>query len=727
MANKISVLIDAVADKASNTVKSFRDRITEADGAVGKLKAGAGASFEFIRQNAVGLATAAGGAIATFAVKAIGNFQSLALEVDKFAAATGQSAEEASRWVEVAGDIGVSTETVTSAFIKMEKAAADGGKSFADYGIEVAKAADGSVNVTETFLNAVTALQQIPDANARAEASTKLFGRGYAEIAELIDTSASDLRESLASVGDAKVIDEAEIAKAKEMRAAIDNLRDRLEAVALTVGEYLVPAAAAALAGIDKIGAALQAAGITDLLAYIRGEASATAGATTDLFAVLADGESTTADVANAFRDLVDAEQRATGATEAWGELWGSVQAGLSDGNARAALTADSVLDAFQRLAGESPEAAARVLEAMTAVVRAADAGNETAGKWQQSWGLSSDMLSTMYDILDDVETATRAKAAADEFAASALGDVGDAARSAGRDISEESKQQAIAERAIAAHTRNLDEHTAAKAESTRASEELGAATEAATAAATAAAQAYRDGINEAFASAASAVASFAEGAKQDLDAWQDELRNDAAAVVAWQQNLVEIAQRTSPEFASYLASLGPEFAKIVADMLGSSDELRESFDAWRVWAAVAGRDMASEFAKVSPAAKAAMSALPQEVETAVTAAADRVAGTGVQLGTRWGTEVSAGFTAAMAAGVSEPVDALIDKALRWASEAGKGSVTFAPGKRPTAPTFQPLWDYQPPPQQTTIINPPQSGAELARINRRYRDRTGNG
>jgi hypothetical protein len=55
---------------------------------------------------------------------------------------------------------------------------------------------------------------------------------------------ADDLKRSLDSVSSSKIIDESEVRKAKEFRAAQDNLKDVMEDLALEIGESLVPALA---------------------------------------------------------------------------------------------------------------------------------------------------------------------------------------------------------------------------------------------------------------------------------------------------------------------------------------------------------------------------------------------------------------------------------------------------------------------------------------------------
>jgi hypothetical protein len=238
--NTIKVVIDVVADKAASSLKNFKTTLADTEGSFGKMKVAGSAAFDQIKANAANMAVAAGGALVAFAAKAVGEFQALALEAGKFSDATGIAVEDASRWIEVAGDMGVSGEAVQGAFQKMNKAIADG--KLDEFAADVVKAKDGTVDASATFENLVTKIGAIKDPTERAAAAQKAFGKGYAEIAEMMEMSAGDLEKALKGVSDSKVIDESELGKARKFRDAMDNLRDKTEDLALTLGESLVPA-----------------------------------------------------------------------------------------------------------------------------------------------------------------------------------------------------------------------------------------------------------------------------------------------------------------------------------------------------------------------------------------------------------------------------------------------------------------------------------------------------
>ncbi len=240
MANKVSVFIDVATDKAQQSMKSLTKEMREADTVTGKFKVGAKGAFNAVKQNASEFALVAGAALVAFAAKGVKAFQDTALESGKFADATGTSVEEASRLREVAGDLGIEFGTVQSAMQRFNKAAADGSVDVEGFGNVVVKAADGTTDAYQSFINAATAIGSIEDPAKRAEAAQKTFGKSYGEIAELMEMDAKDLKAALDGVSDAKVIDDEELRKAKAFRDAMDRLNGVVEDLQLAVGEMVV-------------------------------------------------------------------------------------------------------------------------------------------------------------------------------------------------------------------------------------------------------------------------------------------------------------------------------------------------------------------------------------------------------------------------------------------------------------------------------------------------------
>jgi hypothetical protein len=237
----ISEFSDKGITAAQASFNNFKMKVAEADGAMGKFKAGGSAALDAVKANALGFAAAGGAALAAFAAKSVMAFNDTALAAGKFAEATGLSVEEASRWTEVAGDIGIEASTVQKAMDRLNKSVATGSREFKELGAEVAYTSAGAVDVNKTFLNTVEALRRIEDPAKRAELAAKTLGKGWQDMAELINQGSDRLEDSLANVSDAKVINEAELKKARDFREAMDNLADQGEDFALTVGSAIIP------------------------------------------------------------------------------------------------------------------------------------------------------------------------------------------------------------------------------------------------------------------------------------------------------------------------------------------------------------------------------------------------------------------------------------------------------------------------------------------------------
>lgn len=232
---------------------NFRKEVGNAQGTMGKFKAGSKAVFDGIQANAATFATAAAGAFVTFAAQGVTAFQDLALGADKFAGATGLAVEEASRLMEVAGDLGIEAGTIETNIGKMNQNLGKSPDLFEELGVQVEYAKDGTVDANETFLNVIDRLNKIKDPATKARVATQLLGKGWRDMSQLIDMGADDLRKSLATVSDAKVISPEEAERAKKFRDNMDNLKDTVEDLSLQIGEVLVPAISNAVEQFNKM------------------------------------------------------------------------------------------------------------------------------------------------------------------------------------------------------------------------------------------------------------------------------------------------------------------------------------------------------------------------------------------------------------------------------------------------------------------------------------------
>lgn len=247
--------------EAETAFGKFRREVGEAQGAMGKFRTVSNAAFTQVKQNAVGFAATAGTAIAAFVAKSVNSFAQLALSASKFSNATGLSIEQASRFIEAAGDIGIESNTVEAALNRLNRAVASGAEAFSLINAEIVRTSSGATDVQATFFNVIDALRGVEDPALRAQAATALLGRGWQGLARIVDEGSGVLQAALDGVDTSKIMTEADAARAKAYERAVDNLKDTFEEFSLTVGEQAVPAATGFLNALTLIAnAALPAA-----------------------------------------------------------------------------------------------------------------------------------------------------------------------------------------------------------------------------------------------------------------------------------------------------------------------------------------------------------------------------------------------------------------------------------------------------------------------------------
>ncbi len=243
MAIRIPVITE-FSDKGLKAAKAafanFKTDVNAASGAMGKFKAGGNAALNAVKANSGALALAGGAAIAGFAVKAIGAFQDLALASGKFADATGLSVEQASRFIEVGGDIGIEAGTIESAIGKMNKTLGATPEVFKQLGVDVVRTDSGLTDVNGTFLAVIDRLNEIKDPALRATTAAQLLGKGWQSMAQLISLGSEEVQKSLDSVAGAQVISDEELARAKEYRDTVDSLSDLWAGFVIEAGNALV-------------------------------------------------------------------------------------------------------------------------------------------------------------------------------------------------------------------------------------------------------------------------------------------------------------------------------------------------------------------------------------------------------------------------------------------------------------------------------------------------------
>ena len=237
----ITSLEDSGIRAAKAAFGNFKTAVADAEGGMGKFKAGSNVALDAVKANAGNFAIAAGAAIVAFAGQSIKAFQDLALGAEKFATSTGLAIQDASRYMEVAGDIGIPVDAVEGAIGRLNKTIGADPDKVRKLGVDLVYLKDGSLDVNATFLNTIARIKGIKDPAEKAKVAAELLGKGWQSMSSLIEMGADDLKKALGDVSDSKVIDPEELEKAKKYRESMDKLSDAFGDIKLIIAEALIP------------------------------------------------------------------------------------------------------------------------------------------------------------------------------------------------------------------------------------------------------------------------------------------------------------------------------------------------------------------------------------------------------------------------------------------------------------------------------------------------------
>ncbi len=168
----------------------------------------------------------------------VGTFIAYADEVERVMNLTGASAEEASKLIQAADDLGISTETVTKSLQFMAK-----------NGLE--PTIEGLAQLADEY----TALEP---GSERTSFLLEKMGKSSGDMAKLLKLGGEGVREWAASIDGALVLTEESIRKAHEYELAQDALNDSWTEFKVSVGEKVTPTLTTLLNHINALNEADQ-------------------------------------------------------------------------------------------------------------------------------------------------------------------------------------------------------------------------------------------------------------------------------------------------------------------------------------------------------------------------------------------------------------------------------------------------------------------------------------
>ena len=420
----ITSLEDTGIKKAKAAFNDFKTAVSSAEGGMGKFKAGSKVALDAVKANAGNLAIAGAAAFGTFATKAITAFQDIALASGKFADATGLSVEDASRYLEVAGDLSIPVDAVEGAIGRLNKTIGADPDKVRNLGVDLVYLNNGSLDVNATFLKTIERIKGIKDPAEKARVAALLLGKGWQSMAELIELGADDLKESLDSVSSAQVISDEELEKAKEYRETVQELGDIWNSFVINAGGAFVDVAndlKELTSGWEGFGNQLKEGTVGKLISEIGGwfndneenanAAQAAAESLADAYAGyvnsrLADSRE---EIAQTNTELENQADELLIVEEAWKALVGTLEIDRAMMGARDQL--DELKEAAVEAYGGSAEAVAeyeaKLIDAQLMVLRLADDINLTAATQSRIQVLvETGEVERALDLLDRIRTA---------------------------------------------------------------------------------------------------------------------------------------------------------------------------------------------------------------------------------------------------------------------------------------------------------------------------------
>lgn len=300
MANKLTTIIDFETQVAKSKLSDFKTAIGNADGASDKLKAGFGVAKDSIIANAGALSLGAGAALVGFGIKAVGAFEDTATAAIHLSDTIGINREDASRWIAIADDYGISADTLQGSLGKVSKTLDD--TKWAEFGVATRDAGGEVRPVNDILLDTFDKLSAMTNAGDQAREGAKLFGKGYAAIAPLIGHTRDEYVKMLGSVEKGQVITDGEAKSSEAMRLAQDHLHDALQEVTLALGGLIAQGAPLITTLANIVEGAIEA---KTRLEDVTGGDNSLLGGTDDSVGVFGKIAGAAADLRDRFKEVI--------------------------------------------------------------------------------------------------------------------------------------------------------------------------------------------------------------------------------------------------------------------------------------------------------------------------------------------------------------------------------------------------------------------------------------
>jgi hypothetical protein len=239
-AEKTGGIFSSIGSKLSafgdNVGKDITGKLGPAGGAIDDVGGGLGDL-----SGKAGLAGAAIVGLGAVIGQGVGKLKELYDNTRNFNEVAGTSWEEGSRLIAVMDDLRVSADEGAGAMGKFTKTVGTSPGTLAQYGVEVARAKDGTVDMLGTLQNAATAFKNTEDPAKRAALGSALFGKSWQNIVPVLEQGGDGLRKLVEGVDKSQVATEKGAKQQNKMFEATDNLNDAVAGLQMRLAQDLLP------------------------------------------------------------------------------------------------------------------------------------------------------------------------------------------------------------------------------------------------------------------------------------------------------------------------------------------------------------------------------------------------------------------------------------------------------------------------------------------------------
>ncbi len=200
--NTVNINIKTTVDQSKSALTTLKKSWTELNSALGVVQTGFAAVSKVLDET-------------------VGDYMRQAQAVRELSLATGTSADETSRLIQVFDDAGINTDNLRGAMEAMRK---DG----------VTPTIDAIATMADEYRALQTPLE-------KSTYLTEKFGTRGKELGKVFDQTGAQIREAGKAVDESLIFDEKKIAAAEELRKAEDNLNDSLQALKNEAIAPLIP------------------------------------------------------------------------------------------------------------------------------------------------------------------------------------------------------------------------------------------------------------------------------------------------------------------------------------------------------------------------------------------------------------------------------------------------------------------------------------------------------